>query len=199
MNARVRAGFTLIEMMMVVAIIGILAGLVFSGVFGSFGTSREASVDALRLSILNGINTYRVDHERWPPKDGKLQKWEDSGIPSGKSVDYLTDSDYDAMMRVIVKDCVRKGSAAVMDPNPLIVATPKGADSQRSTSGQFFSEAVKKSKRHGATLKISDMTFGYAEPRTGLFCRFKVAYNAQTKSVTVERNTVREKELRGER
>ena len=50
--------------------------------------------------------------------------------------------------------------------------------------GIEFGDAVKKGgKRH---IKLDNMAYGYPDPNTGMFHRYKVIYNTRTDSVTVE-------------
>jgi len=62
-----RAGFTLIEVLLVVAILGILAGVV---VVNFAGKQKKAMIDACRASIQNictAVDMYEVDTGRFPP------------------------------------------------------------------------------------------------------------------------------------
>ena len=63
---RKQAGFTLIEVLLVVAILGILAGVV---VVNFAGKQKKAAIDACRTSIQNvctAIDMYEVDTGRYP-------------------------------------------------------------------------------------------------------------------------------------
>ena len=62
-----RGGFTLIEVLLVVAILGILAGVV---VVNFAGKQKKAQIDACRSSIQNtctAVDMYEVDTGRFPP------------------------------------------------------------------------------------------------------------------------------------
>jgi len=66
-GSAVRAGFTLIEVLLVVAILGILAGVV---VVNFAGKQKKAMIDACRASIQNictAVDMYEVDTGRFPP------------------------------------------------------------------------------------------------------------------------------------
>ena len=67
-----RGGFTLIEVLLVVAILGILASVV---VVNFSGRQKKAMISACRASIkavCTAIDTYEVDTGRYPPGLGSL-------------------------------------------------------------------------------------------------------------------------------
>lgn len=79
-RANIRAGFTLIEVLLVVAILGILAGIVVVN-FG--GKQKGAMIKATRASIAavcTAIDMYEVDTGRYPPDLNSLIK--DDGAPN---------------------------------------------------------------------------------------------------------------------
>ena len=70
-----RSGFTLIEILVVIAIIGILAGLLFSGVFGLLNQSANAKNQDNAALLSAAIMEYWHDQGRWPiPKNHKPKK-----------------------------------------------------------------------------------------------------------------------------
>ncbi|MCG8669699.1 MAG: type II secretion system major pseudopilin GspG [Pseudomonadales bacterium] len=67
-----QAGFTLIEIMVVVVIMGILAGLVGVAVFGNVDKTRvEATKSDLR-TLAQALDLYRLDNNRYPSTDQGL-------------------------------------------------------------------------------------------------------------------------------
>ncbi len=61
-----RRGMTLIEIMVVVAILGMIAGVVGVAVMGRF---QDAKVETAKLDIKgfgNGLNLYKLKHSRYP-------------------------------------------------------------------------------------------------------------------------------------
>lgn len=67
MKRQDKTGFTLIEMLLVVAILGILAGIV---VVNFAGKTKEANIKTTRASIQNictAIDLYETDTGRYPP------------------------------------------------------------------------------------------------------------------------------------
>ena len=68
-----QAGFTLIEMMVVVVIIGVLAALIVPNVLGKLD---EAKVTAARTdisTITQALKFYKLDNQRYPTQDQGLQ------------------------------------------------------------------------------------------------------------------------------
>jgi len=71
--AAAQRGFTLIEMMVVVVIIGLLVGIVAPQLIGNIDT---ASINRTKQDIRNietALNLYRLDNFRYPPTDLGLQ------------------------------------------------------------------------------------------------------------------------------
>lgn len=64
---RKRSAFTLIELLIVIAIIAILAGLGFAGVNGALKTARKAEVRGMANQIKLALNTYYGEYGVWPP------------------------------------------------------------------------------------------------------------------------------------
>lgn len=67
---RVRAaarGFTLLEMMLVVAIIGILASVAVVNLVGGAEKARIATTKASMRTIVNGVKAYKADKGVYPP------------------------------------------------------------------------------------------------------------------------------------
>lgn len=180
-----RGGFTIVEMLMVIAVLGVLVGIVTTAAGSAMRQARERKASALKAIVRSGILAYKNQKGYYPPKGGALQTWADNGLDNGRHVDYVSDSDYDQLMREIVTVSI-KGSAAtpVLDPTGLLVISAGGA-SKKNVHGQEFKEAVKKNKSHGSTLTVSSMCFGYPETSQGCFRRFVVKYNGDTDDVTV--------------
>ena len=183
-----RNGFTIVEMLMVIAVLAVLTGIVTTAAASAIRQARTRRAEAMRMVIQNGIATYRAQRGHWPPKSGgDLQKWSDDGLDrQGAHVDYLSNEEYDKMMSFLVKECVNKTASPVMDVSGLTVATRSSANRGDGKGyGQDFRSAVAKNKKHGSTLKVNEMVFGYSTTKEGYFRRYVVKYNADSDSVTV--------------
>lgn len=70
---RRRAGFTLIEIMAVVVIIGLLAGIVGVAVFGQLDKARVNTTQAQIKQIESALAFYQMDNGRFPTTEQGLQ------------------------------------------------------------------------------------------------------------------------------
>lgn len=84
-------GFTLIEVLVVLTIISILAGLIYSTVSKSIGGSKKASAENTAYNVRNAIGSYFTDYRRYP------RIGNDSS--NGSFVDFVTD---EKMMDVLL-------------------------------------------------------------------------------------------------
>jgi general secretion pathway protein G len=66
-------GFTLIEMLIVMVILGLLAALVGPRMFGKVGKSRQKAAKAQISLFETALDTYRLDTSRYPTTDQGLQ------------------------------------------------------------------------------------------------------------------------------
>lgn len=185
MRSKGKAGFTIVEMLMVVGVLAVLMGIVTTAAQAAIRSSREKRTQAVKVAIQAGIGSYYAQKDKWPPQGGQLQSWADNGLSAGKHVDFLSADQYDAMMREMARVSVgSKTVQPVMDFNGVMVAN-RTAASRSTGRGQSFTEAVKKNKKHGETIKLADMAFGYITTDKGYFRRFIVQYNADSDSVAV--------------
>lgn len=86
-NLRKSGGFTLIEIMVVIVILGVLAALVVPNVLGRTGEARmKAAVVDLR-AIETALDMYRMDNFVYPSSDQGLQALvaKPSGFPEPKN------------------------------------------------------------------------------------------------------------------
>lgn len=66
-------GFTLIEMLIVMVILGLLAALVGPRMFGKVGKSKQKAAKAQIALFETALDTYRLDTSRYPTTDQGLQ------------------------------------------------------------------------------------------------------------------------------
>lgn len=65
-SSTARDGFTLIEILVVVAVLSILAALVAPNIFGHLGTARDAAARSQMEMIGAALDAYRLDNGRYP-------------------------------------------------------------------------------------------------------------------------------------
>lgn len=85
-KARKGRGFTLIELMMVVLIMGILLAVVLPNVMGSDDRARLAAAKGAFHNIASALDMYRIHNGHYPSEDQGLQALvtRPSGYPSPK-------------------------------------------------------------------------------------------------------------------
>ena len=71
--ARVEAGFTLIEIMVVVVIIGLLAAAIVPQIMGRLGQAEVTRARQDIRGIETALNVFRLDNYRYPTTDEGLQ------------------------------------------------------------------------------------------------------------------------------
>jgi general secretion pathway protein G len=73
LNASRRArGFTLLELMVVIVIIGVLAALIAPAVLSRIGQAKSTAAKADIQSIMNALKMYKLDNGRFPSADQGL-------------------------------------------------------------------------------------------------------------------------------
>ena len=70
---RTARGFTLIEIMVVVVIIGLLAAVILPTVLGKVGTARMTKAKADIQAIETALTMYKLDNAKFPSTDAGLQ------------------------------------------------------------------------------------------------------------------------------
>ena len=68
-----RDGFTLIEILVVIAIVAMLAALVAPNVFRNLGTAKDVTARSQVEALGGGLDSYRLDNGRYPTTDQGLE------------------------------------------------------------------------------------------------------------------------------
>ncbi len=72
-GSRSRTGFSLVELIVVMVILGMLAGLVAVRTRGYLVNSRQNAVKAEFATLLKSLEAYRIDQSRYPTEDEGLE------------------------------------------------------------------------------------------------------------------------------
>lgn len=72
-SAKKRAAFSLVELIVVMVILGMLAGLVAVRTRGYLVNSRKNAVKTEIKTILNALETFRIDQSRYPTEDEGIE------------------------------------------------------------------------------------------------------------------------------
>lgn len=196
-----KRGFTIVEILVVVAILGILLGIVSTAVTGSVKNGRKRRAEAMCSMLNQAIATYYQQEGKWPSTIESR-----SGNMGNKSKYTFSGDDADKIFREIVEDSVgNKAKRYLIDASALFVAdanklrnsgngcfdnhsdrdSSSFCGDKRCINGVDFATASNQGgKNH---IPIGNMAFGYAGTAHGKFCRFWVTYNSQTDTVTVSR------------
>ena len=114
-----KRGFTIVELLVVIAVIGILGGIVTSATVGAIKNARGNRRDAMRVALEQAIATYYAQEGKWPDAI-------ESKIRSGLDEDTYTfsPSECDEIFRQVVgKGFGKSGRKSVLvDATALFVA-----------------------------------------------------------------------------
>ena len=196
-----KRGFTLVELLVVVGIISVLAGVTIVAVTGAVKSARASRAESMRVVLEQGIAAFYAQEGQWP----KVIEQKAAGM--NKTSYEFTPAEADKIFQEVVGKAFGKGGrrSALLDVTGLYVCDSSKVgnegrgcfDNHKHPSnkityckgkgcrlGKDFADAVKKTDGN-AQLPVSRMAFGYQGTEEGLFRRFKVIYNSKTDSVTV--------------
>ena len=174
-----KKGFTVVELLMVVAILAVLLGIVTTAAVSSIRQSRERQAQAMKQTLQNGIASYKVRRDRWP---GKLESWADRQTED--TLGYLSNSDYDTVMHELLKASSGKSTKSrVMDPVGLSVMATSGLDGKLYCMD--YRSVTTKNNKHAKRMEPNEMTVVYPRTSDGKGLRFVIEYNTESDVVTV--------------
>lgn len=203
-----KRGFTIVELMMVIAVIAILAGIITMGVSGMFRSARAKRAEAMARVLQSGLETYYAQYGKWPASIKSHENDDEDSVEldnsSGKAASaHGRSPETDSAFQEIVKRSILSNGKPVLDPSGLFVAESAneyccdnhhhqeksqayGFCTRKSClRGRDFTEAVKNTKDR-AKISPDRMVFGYQGPNNGYFCRYRIIFHPKTDSVEVK-------------
>ena len=199
---RKRAGFTIVELLVVICVISILLGIVVSAAIGALRSSRQHEMQAMQVVLEQGINAYYAQEGKWPDVIENRASGNEA-----YDAETLSSSDSDAVFRQVVGKGFGKGggrASPLLDATVLFVCDSSRVgnggdgcnDNHRNcdelktycagrgcTHGVKFSEATAPGGDH--RIALDQMSFGYRGEIEGLFRRYWVRYNGKADTVSV--------------
>lgn len=194
-----RRGFTIIELVMVIAILGILLGIVTTAAAGAIKQAREKKADACCAVVQAAFETYYAQKGEWPGGiDADLKS---RGADDEDNCE-IARSEVDKMMLDVLREY--KNGNPCLDISGLFVsrssAEPRSeycpvCCSQlryfpaKGAYGLDFMVAIRGTKKdaNGQRMTTSQMHFGYPHKVDGRFMPFKVTYSKSTDRIKVEK------------
>ncbi len=173
---RRRRGFTIIELVMVVAILGILLGIITTAAASAIRQARSKKAEACCKMVQAGIETYYAQKGEWP--GGAINANSDSDVY------VLSEGEFQSMMRDLIKE-YKQGNPC-LDISGLFVSRYSGGPNDRNIGMDFMTaiHGTKKDK-NGQRMSTGEMHFGYPESNHGWFRNFKVVYSIPTDQIRV--------------
>ena len=192
-----KRGFTIVELMMVAGVIVVLMGIVTTAASQSIRASRSRRADALCSLVLAGFNAYYAQYDKWPGSIGeRIANGNPPTQSNNEGENGTSDNDMYVLSGSEVRDCIKalvdetRNGTPVMDISGLYVSRQDGEMSGnrvKKATGMDFMSAIHGTRTSQKRMNTSEMYFGYPDPSTGYFLRFKVVYSIPTDTFTVSR------------
>ena len=180
-----RRGFTIVELLAVIAVIAVLISITTGTVLGSLKKARSQRSSALCVLVRQGLCTYYAQKGEWP--------WGDKSSNAENGWYYLSAAEVRDAVFQLVKEA--KNHNPMMDISGLFVSTTTGEPGTKR-HGMDFMTAVRGSKQHPDKIPASQLNYGYPESGHGYFRRFVIAYSPTTDEVVVRTFTAAEENAR---
>lgn len=190
-----KRGFTIVELMMVIGIIAVLMGVITTAASSSIKSSRARKADVLCQLVQAGLATYYEQKGEWPVQisTGGNQEESASGTRNPDSI-VLTGPQVRQCVKALVDEAKRNnpmmdisGLFVSREPGELNGTGSKGQQAVKPATGLDFMQAIRGTKQSKKKMKTGEMYFGYPDPETGHFLRFKMVYSVPGDTITVSK------------
>lgn len=189
-----RKGFTIVELLMVIGIIAVLMGIITTAASSSIRSSRTQKAKALCTIVQTALATYREQKGEWPINMPTSRANSEGGSNNNNAdIVVLNGAEVRACVKALVDET--KKNNPMMDISGLFVSRQDGELAGGQTSdgtkkikpafGLDFLQAIHGTRESGRKMKSSEMYFGYPDPETGYFLRFKMTYSIPTDQLSV--------------
>ena len=195
-----RKGFTIVELLMVIGIIAVLMGIITTAASSSIKASRTQKANALCTIVQTALATYREQKGEWPiSMPVSRANSEGGGNNNNADIVVLNGTEVRACVKALVDET--KKNNPMMDISGLFVSRSDGelpggesgrAGDNRNQKlkpafGLDFMQAIHGTRQSSKKMKSSEMYFGYPDPETGYFLRFKMTYSIPTDQLSVSK------------
>ena len=165
-------GFTIVELLMVITVIGVLLGIVTTAATASMRSARERRASVMKTILEGGLAVYHRQHDEWP---GVIEDY----AKEGKN-HVLSSGEYDKVVQKLLEQSSGTGGAnPVLDPTGLMVMNAGSPDGK--TTGIDYRTALTELKMKD----VKSFTIVYPISDSGKAKRFKISYVAASDSVSV--------------
>ena len=185
-----RRGFTIVELLVVIAVIGVLMGIVTTAATASIREARGRRIVAMKNALQAGLAAYYAKNDKWP---GQLANISNGASLTKEELEagciVLSDGQTDSIFRTLIEESTRKGGTPYLDVNGLFVAKsapPSGGEKkpEQVYRGRDYKAAANKNDKR-SYIPPGQMIIGYARKKSGYFRRYRISYNFRTDSASV--------------